>query len=559
MTTDAARAKALFEAIRRKIARREVSHHELKTEVAKAFEKYFTELSQPVSVYNPLLKYGLRDPEEYSETLSLAQSDIEAGFEDAQNLSQSIVASFNASTTQMNQLDSKVKKVTSKSQDLQHLSDLLVEDTIVAGDDFADDSRIDRSMAVEAPLVDMPLNQNNITLKRNSSENVLELNTDQITVRVMSSYRIYEGFFYALEGQARPEGGQFHFSGPDNSIWTDSTSPGIPPDLLQRYNSWRTDPTLPTVIQTKEGKVNRSEVTADQALAWSRESGGRWGPFTQAEWDMIANNYHTDTVAFGGGGALSQPSPRQAEFDKGASIEERRDARKRMIDGNPDSFWECEFVIDSSEALPAWATSHKTVDLPAPPPIFKVTLPVPPNTPGSDSQAQGGDTGPTITLGELIARISGPAVDWMDLDCTIVLELPDPVMINFINLMPHNFSESTWLEVTEVATSLDGADFEPIEGMTAGKYENVLTDEANSELTEEEVSVTLAPNKFQYTGQGVWTFPVREAKYIKLKLVQKTPIPAPYEVMRVEMTQTVTTTTTEETPGLLGDIFGGLF
>ena len=90
------------------------------------------------------------------------------------------------------------------------------------------------------------------------------------------------------------------------------------------------------------------------------------------------------------------------------------------------------------------------------------------------------------------------------------------------------------------------------------KFENILTMEANSQLTEEEVATTLAPNKFQYAGQGVWTFPAREAKYIRIKLLQKTPIPVPYDVLHIDMSKTTTTTTTEEEGSIVGDALGFL-
>ena len=59
---NADRAKALFRAIKDRIQRGEGSHPELKARVFAAFEKFFSELSQPTMTPEPLASVGLRDP-----------------------------------------------------------------------------------------------------------------------------------------------------------------------------------------------------------------------------------------------------------------------------------------------------------------------------------------------------------------------------------------------------------------------------------------------------------------------------------------------------------------
>jgi len=378
--------------------------------------------------------------------------------------------------------------------------------------------------------------------------NVLE--NQDITIRILSTFRIYEGCFFALKGEARPEGGKFHFSGPDNSIVTDASTPGVDKDLLKRYNNWRADPALPAKIQTPAGDLDRAAITAKQAVMWVQNAGG-WGPFTRVEWDMLANNYHTDP-SFATEPGLLNPAPKAIEADKGAPLKERAAIRAKMIDGSPDSFWECEYIIDASEALkaltPAGATQPEGGDTGGKRSVQDVMTY---GEAGASQEAQ--QEGVQLTLGELIDKISGPAIDKMDLDATILLELKEPKIINWLNLTPHNFSDTSWLEVLDVSTSKDGANWEEVEGLHDSKFENILTEEANAELTPDEVAVTLAPNKFQYTGQGVWTFPAREVKFIRFKLLQKTPIPAPYDVLMVELSQTVTAThTAKETWGPFG-------
>lgn len=524
-TMDADRAKSLFDAIRRRIMRGETSHQDVKARVFEAFTKYFSELSQPITEDTPLMSLGLRDPDDYRDFIETVAADLQNATQDARNLSEGVVAGFNASTTQVRQLEAQVKRATNKSQDLQHLSSTYSEDTIVAGDDFVDDSRIDKGMTLEAPMIELPFNQNVVALRRTEAKNVLE--GGQAVIRILSTFRIYEGKFYALEGEARPEGGTFHWSGTDNSIQTDASAPGVPPDLLTRYNNWRTGLDSSSVrLQTPSGELQIKDITAEMAYIWSTDSPDGWGPFSQNEWDMLANNFHFDPT-FASEPGYIRPTAREVATDKGAPLDERQSIRSRMIDDDPDTFWEGEFVIDASEAL--GQSQNANVSDEASPPE------------------------PQLTLGQIMDLVAGPAIDKIDLDCSIIIELPAATMLNWVNLLPHNFSDSSWLEVVNVSTSLDGSEYEQIEGIAEHKFENILTEDVNKELSQEEVASTLAPNKFQYTGQGVWTFPARVAKFIKLDLLQKTPIPAPYDILRVELSQTVVTTTTStKDPGLLG-------
>jgi len=537
---NADRAAALLDAVRRRVLRGDASHADLKAQVFAAFQAFFTELSQPTTQHRPLLTLDLRDPDRYADMVSSIKHDIEAAGHDADNLSKSITSTFNYAQVAADRAQLSLRKATSKSQDLQHLSDSFAESMIVAGDDFADLSRIDQDASLEVPMIDSPVGQDAATLRREDSQNVLE--DPNVVIKVLSKFQIYEGKFFAREGEARPEGGRFHFTGTDNSLQTDANVPGAPPDLIKRFSSWRADTMLPGKIQTPEGEKERADTTASDMLRWINAS---WtgSPFSQSELDMLVNNYHID-MGMDMGNALINPVPRRATTDRGATLDEKRRARALMLDGNPDTFWECEYVINTSEEL--GTGSQQTAKDPGGQSSNKPTVEEVMTTGNFGDEdkppALKGDTGVQMTLSELTQLISSPTVDRMDLDCTILVELPEAKVINFITLAPHNFSDATWLEVVDVSTSEDGHEFEPLEGLHDGTYENILTDDINSELTNDEVSLTLAPNKYEYSGKGMWTFPPRQVKFFRIKLVQKTPIPAPYDVLAVELSATFTST-----------------
>jgi hypothetical protein len=108
-----------------------------------------------------------------------------------------------------------------------------------------------------------------------------------------------------------------------------------------------------------------------------------------------------------------------------------------------------------------------------------------------------------------------------------------------------NFGETAWLEVIDVSTASDeSAAFQMIEGFGEQVFDNILTNEANEELTDGELKTTLAPNRYSYRGLGVYTFAPRQASRIRLRLRQRTPVPVTYERMAVQLNRTLSATST---------------
>ena len=215
-------------------------------------------------------------------------------------------------------------------------------------------------------------------------------------------------------------------------------------------------------------------------------------------------------------------------IDRGASAEELETVRKRMIDGNPDSFWECEFALSTT----------KLDQLAA-----KLLDPVNPSSPGGDPNST---QVAEVTAEDLRARAAESDIDTTDFEVEVVLELPRRQTINFITINPINFGETTWLEVTDVALASDeDAAFETVEGFGSSTFDNILTNEANAELTEGEQSVVLSPNRYSYRGVGVFTFPPKEASRVRVRLMQRTPVPTPYERTAVQLNRTLTATATK--------------
>ena len=96
----------------------------------------------------------------------------------------------------------------------------------------------------------------------------------------------------------------------------------------------------------------------------------------------------------------------------------------------------------------------------------------------------------------------------------ITLNLGEPKLINFIRVNPNNFGTRTQIEIETIETSTDGTTFinikdeVPIPGFQAVDEPNIFT---------------LAPATSKFSGQGLYSFTPRTAKYIHIVFTQSTP------------------------------------
>lgn len=194
---------------------------------------------------------------------------------------------------------------------------------------------------------------------------------------------------------------------------------------------------------------------------------------------------------------------------------ELNQVRSRMVDDNPTTYWQIESTFN-----PFHSTDEER---------FREAI-------AGLSQSQSAEA-----LRGLVK-----SVDTHDFDVTILLDLGQTRVVNFINLVPENFGEEAWLEVIalETSTTKEGP-WRTIDGLFENRYENTLSPEANQELTNEEVAATLSPSRYAYAGQGVFSFSPVEAKFVRVTIRQKIPVPSPYHVVRYKLVRHATTTLTK--------------
>lgn len=107
-------------------------------------------------------------------------------------------------------------------------------------------------------------------------------------------------------------------------------------------------------------------------------------------------------------------------------------------------------------------------------------------------------------------------------------------------LDPMNFGGRAWLEIVTIETSVDGDIWEEIPGLHNHTQFSTLTNEANKVLNTNQANTIMAPSKYRYGGKGLWIFGAREFRYLRFTVLQKTPIPNPYEIVEVKQKRQVT-------------------
>ena len=475
-------------------------------------------LSKPRYTYKEILTNETPTVEEWNETLEDISEDLKTLYQERIRIGDLSRLTFNYNQTLVNELTERAARTASKVIDLRILSGQLQEHAIVGGDDFNDGSRIDPGFAREYPRAEIVPGQGIMTLQRvESTKTITE--DDDVTVNPLTPgvtrsekaelrpnvKRFYEGHFYDYIGRSRPEGGIWNLEEKLIDPEQDSEGYSITRISSQFSTATNEDNSKAFDAGVEDGSITTAFYNTDGTAASTADSSG----FTD-----LRNENDTDLRP---GEPISVDDIRVV--DLGATPEELSASRARMVDNSADSFWECEYVIPRDQPQSGTPTTG----------FGSVVLP---NRDPHDLDENGN---PLVSLS---------AVDKMDLDVEVIVRFAQgPQKVNFITLNPYEFEQAAWLEVYDVATApSQDSPFETIPGFGQGLFQNTLTDEANEELDEGTFKTTLAPTRYSYRGQGVWTFPVREVEQIRFKIRQKAPIFSDYQVMNIQLRRTLTRT-----------------
>jgi hypothetical protein len=217
-----------------------------------------------------------------------------------------------------------------------------------------------------------------------------------------------------------------------------------------------------------------------------------------------------------------------------------------MFDNNPDTFWECEYIV--------------SLDNPLIPDITEslVVTETPDSSNSSENSSYENADSPTAAAIQIdVNNLNLEALERDSLDFTIdiIVTLPQQQSINFVSINPVLFSKNAFVDVVDLATANEaGGVFLTVDGWESLRFPKTITPEANEYLTDSQVAASLSPSRFNYTGQGIYPFPTTIAKKIKITLLMRSPAAQIYEktyaLLRnvVNVETTVTTTTTKKSP-----------
>jgi len=483
----------------------------LLSEATALFKDFFTNLSDPEFKPQPLETGDTPKSQVYNDNLRRIFNDISRFYTELQNLSEANLKAFNYSQVVVNEVRKRAAGLASIVLDLNILSNFNRGDVIVAGDDFLNLERVDTEAALGSPAAELVSNGAGLSLARADTN---ALNTDPRTkIEIFpigpptpgaqgsevnqaptpgNFRRFYEGNYYNFLGQARPEGGSFNIQ-----------------YILD-----------PNAVSAESQAAARSVTSGPFGGIINRATGGAIGE--------IAEQKTTDQGAF---------------LEYGATEEQKAPARLAMLDGNPDTFWECEYVIKLTNPLIEDVTETLTIT---------EELPEAGNEEENENYAD--PDAPTAAAFQIdTADLNNKALgeDTLDLVLDVIITLPEEQNINFVAINPVVFSQQAFIEVEDLATinSAEG-EFTTVDNWDKIRFPKTITPEANEYLSDSQLAASLAPDRYSYIGQGIYPFPLRVASKVKLRLRMNQPSSQVYERTyallknNVDITTTVTTTTT---------------
>jgi hypothetical protein len=449
------------------------------------FSEFFKNL-QNVE-FEPELFYTNDTPrsELYNKNLLSIYNDLKRFYQDLRNLNESQVNSYNFAQILTEELITRANELASTVLDLNILNNFDLGDIIVAGDDFKNSDYIDLSLGSASSPVDFVFGSNGITLGRTSTENVIDSLT-KIEVVPISPLSTVEDS-------------------------TDEVSTEPTPRNLERFYEGNYYNYLGLARPEGGGEFNFKFIAAPTGEE----------PPSQPE---PSDEYDLDVELMERAGAY---------IELGASKARKEEARRNMLDGNPSTFWECEYAYS------------------VPDPLLDISLP---DT--GDSEDPPDSQVVTIDLEEAERIARQYDEEGRDLVVDIIVTFSEEKTLNIATFNPVIFGTSAFPEILDISTASDtDGEFTTVEGWNSLRFARAITPEANEYLTQSQLSATLAPNRGAYRGQGIFPFPPRLARKIKFRVKMAYPVAAPYERIYVLLKNDIEITTTTKTTvkkGLFG-------
>lgn len=510
-----------------------------------SLKDFFLRLRKPVSHGLELRPDDPRDAGQFNSHMEDVEADINILFDQSVEAARMIADTTNYTTALSRNLKGRVERMRSTLTNIRLVNNQSAKSTFVAGDDFADDSLIDPNFPVVGTRMRFDHAAKAAMLTPTSAQNVSP-EADIISVSgptrgdFVRTTGLYEGKYYEVRGDAAWEGDGVQ---PDwiayVAVPTKSDGPLAEKAraLKKKWDAFLSSGT----DQAEEIKAALDNDTATQKIQELRATGefrrgklyGEGFGFTLDEVELFALNYHEQwgseylvIPAEGVGRDSDWPDetftfykPAQTPYD--ALVR----GRDKALDDSPGTVLRLEnnWLTD-----PWFGKSAENQD---------GSL----RDPG-DMERQLRSLIGTEQMNEILKSAGGK--DPGPLEVTLVVDLKEKRQVNWINLLPLVESEGSWLEVLSIEYGLEDRDgaYRLIPNFFNDRYDNVLTDEANKEVTDAEAGVTMAGSKSTFAGTGLWVFESVLARYLRIRIRQSAPSPVLYSRVRTHLTGTITTT-----------------
>jgi len=449
-----------------------------------AFKQFYQEIGEPEFSPHYLETGDNPRSEVYNLNLRQLDADISRFYKEVRTLADAQLRSFNYAKIVNEEITKRADQLASTVLDLTILSDFTRGDVIVAGDDFRTLDNVDMKAASGAPKAEKMFGAGGMALKRkdnrsltsqNSEVEILPLSPAQAGGEVSDKptpgnlQRFYEGNYYNFIGSARPEGGKFN---------------------------------LKFMMRPQEKKKAGSGSSTHSKMVERLKDG-------------TLSSIEDDS---------SQYSNKNAGFfvEVGASDEQRATARRRMFDDDPSSFWEAEYVYHIPDPLIDNLLDNAAIE----------------STSGNESMHQGKEhtdnlfKTASVIINYKAAEEAARKWDYQgrDLIIDLVITLPQQTNVNYCVLDPILFGAKAFLEVLAIHTAdSEEGQFHLVDGWDSSKYAKTINPEANEFLNDKQVGQLLSPSRYEYTGKGVFPFPSRLAKKVRIRLKMDYPVSAVYE------------------------------
>jgi len=393
---------------------------------------------------------------DFNDEMKHLEGDIAVCYQGIKDNTKNMNLEFNSISTDIDDMIETAQKMFETVESINISNDKDDAATVVTGDDFNDGNMIDTEYGLDADMCHLDIGQGGITLPLNSET---QINISQASVKIANVNKdkegpydkgpepinfFYEGQFYGKTGEAMPEGGSWDIE----VVESDDSIPYDDRLLLNTVRGDNNDENPSFIIGLLNGTT------------------------------ILKNNSQITTPNF----SASISKPPEANLMR---------SRMAMLDNNPDTFWQCEWVFR-----------------------------------------------PGVTEDDNV-RLENISSNFLEV--TLTIDLGQHFRINKIKLDPVVFGARDDIVITRVTTSRSRDELpKPLDFQGFGVYNEQITDNSNISIDDIAYDGSISPVGLDRNWGCSWIFEMREIRFINMTIRQNSFYVTPYQTKEIFMSRTAT-------------------